>query len=260
MTEFLIFFGKITYVTLIISSVIFGISIAVDLWINVTIKNINKETDFNFGKIKDEETKNLVISKIDNANTKFVDFLKESKKIDKQKTRNKIRKFFKLKEKKVDKTTLNAKDILIELAKGVYEPFSNVNGVNRGYLSFTEEEIFTTLKLLIERVEKIFNSSNVIWLKTLKVSTLLQIYNVRGAIKNNLFITVSLSLINFFMWFGRVFSPVSISKYFLKTINSQNLSGLISYSVVNILGKELAVLYKENRLKSESLTKENKIA
>ena len=149
MTEFLMVFGKITYITLIISSVIFGISLAVDLWVNATIKNINKETDFNFKKIKDEETKKIVISKIDNANTKFGDFLKESKKINKQKTKNKIRRFFKLKEKRVDKTTLNAKDILIELAKGVYEPFSNVNGVNRGYLSFTEEEIFATLEEMV---------------------------------------------------------------------------------------------------------------
>ena len=75
-----------------------------------------------------------------------------------------------------------------------------------------------------------------------------------------LWVVAILKVINFFMWFGRVFSPVALGKYYVKNLSSQGLNMLIYGTIVEIVGKELAVIYKKQKIVEKSNNKNIKTA
>ncbi len=132
----------------------------------------------------------------------------------------------------------------------MYKPFSVQNGKERGYLSFTKNEIFKIFHSLLRRIDEILSKSGVSWVKNVKVSLLANGVSVYASYKNfveKLWVSLIIKTINFFMWFFRVFSPVSITKYFIKDLSNQNLSFLVYDTIVELAGKELAVIYKVER-------------
>lgn len=249
MIDFILSF---TYVLLIITSVFFGISIAVNLWLSSTVKNVQKEVDKNYKKIDNEEQRIVLDRAIYRAKQDFNEYLASAKKIKKIENRNKIRKVFKLKQKSVPKNEYDVKLIFNELLKGIYFPFDNGDKNFRGYLSFTEREIFNILKALNKRLEEIFSSSKIIWLSSIKISFIAECifyYKKFENIKNKVWVVILLNVINFFMWFGKLLSPTALSKYYIKSISGDSLSSLLYTTAVEIVGKELAVIYKEQRFK-----------
>ncbi len=249
MIDFILSF---TYIFLIVGSVFFGISIGVNLWLSSTVKNVQKEVDNNFKKIDDEETVKLLSKAINKAKSDFSSYIRLSKKIQKVEKSNKVRRFFKLQEKPVPENLYDLKSIFNELLKGVYYPFENKSEDFRGYLSFSEREVFNILKALNKRLEEIFSSSKIIWLNSIKISFILECVLFSQEItnfKNKVGVAIILSLINFFMWFGKVISPTALSKYYIKSISGDSLNSLIYSTVVEVVGKELAVIYKEQRFK-----------
>ena len=254
MTEIFEFILSLTYTFLIVSSVIFGISIGVNIWLSNTVKNVQKEVDKNFSKIDDLEKSKIIENAINKAKLDFNNYVKISKKIERIKKRNKIRKFFKLKEKLLPVNPYDVKLIFNELLLGVYYPFEEDGDEYRGYLSFTEKEIFNVLKSLNKRLGEIFLSSKIVWLSSIKISFIVECVMLSKQImnfKNKIWVSIILTLLNFFMWFGKLLSPTAISKYYVKSISGDSLNSLLYSTAVEVIGKELAVIYKEQRFTLE---------
>lgn len=248
MIEFLNFILPFVYVFLVLGSVIFGISLAVNLWVHNTVSKIRKEADKNFtSSLTYSEMKDVFFA-IETAKKGYCNYIEESKKIKKNKS------------KKIEFNSENTpalSSVFLALIKDVYKPFSISNGKERGYLSFTKNEIFSVLRTLLKRLDEILSKSGVSWLKNVKISILASGISVYVSYKNfaeKIWVAFIFKAVNFFMWFLRIFSPVSLTKYLVKNFTSQNLSLLIYDTIVEVVGKELAVVYKNER-KQE--TKEN---
>lgn len=242
------YFTKISFVFLIVMSVIFGVSVGMRKYIASVIKKVRKNSDVNYKKLTDEETEvcNVAISE---AKKEYDVFLKESKKIKKFENRNKIRKIFRLKEKPIPEKSVQIKEIIVTLAGGVAEPFLGYRGKKkRGFLSFSEREIFTVLKTLKIRLKEILDSADVEYLKDVKISFVLNIVGFAGKfgkIKDNGIYVLGFKTVNFFLWFTRFLSPTGIGKYLVNDISGDNLQTLIADAFIDIVGQELAVIYKE---------------
>ncbi len=253
MHEFLYYFSKISYVTFIIGSVFFGMSIAFNLYLKGVIKKILKSTNEKFNQIEDKNSKDWCLNSIKNAQIEYVNYLNERAKIARRK-----KSLFSLKKNNKNETTMpntNALNIFTSLAKSVSMPFSFYNDKERGYLSFTEREIFLIAQQLRVRIEEIINSSNVIWLKSLKISFFIECWNLYdGAIKikNKPFVLLFINVLNFFLWFTKFLSPVGVSKYIVSDAFSGGLSSLMSSALIEIAGKELAVIYYDKSKISNS--------
>ena len=247
MVDFLQWFSTFTYVLLIIGSVLFGVSLGVNAWLGSTLKKVNFYEDKNFSKIKCDDQKNEVEKIIASKKKEFALFIKQVKLKNKVVKQNKVRKFFRLTQKQVPEITVDVKSLFIVLAKDVsYEFFTE--GDERGYLSFSEREMFNLLKTLRFRLENILSSTKVFWLKTVKISfliKLLTVYNTTVKFTQKLWFVVITSIINFFMWFARVFSPVGSVKYLVKNISGSGVSSLVFETLIELIGKELAVIYYE---------------
>ena len=134
------------------------------------------------------------------------------------------------------------------------DPFSHYENKDRGYLSFTEREIFAVLDEFRLRLVDIIDSSKVIWLKGLKISFIIECWNIYdGAIKikNRPFILLLASILDFFLWFSKFISPAGMSKYIVSSALGSSLSSLLSTSLIDIAGKELAVIYYEKSKSKE---------
>ena len=239
---------KISFIFLIVMSVIFGVSVAMRKYMASVIKKVRKNSDANYKKLSNEEAE-ICNAAIIKAKSDYSVFLKESKKEKKLKNRNKIRKVFKLKEKPLPEKSVEIKEILVSLAGGVAEPFLGYKGKKkRGFLSFSEREIFTVLKTLKIRLKEIFDSADIEYLKDVKISFILEcagFVGKFGKIKNNGIYILAFKIINFFLWFTRFLSPTGIGKYLVKDIGGDNLQTLIADAFIDIVGQELAVVYKE---------------
>lgn len=244
MQEILYIVGKIMFIVLIVGGVVAGISFAVQILITNILKKINKSSNANYIKIGEEKVK-FCNEIINSSKIEFSELIKENKKIKNQIKRNKIRKFFKLRELKIDEKTNEYHKILLNLFVEIANVFSEKKGKN-GYLRFSETQIFDIAETLLSRVENILNSTGIIWLKYLKISFFMECFSIYGTavkFKDKILVTVFLSTINFFLKFNRLISPVAVSKYALKSIGSESVSTLISNTVISVIGKELAVIY-----------------
>lgn len=242
------YFTKISFIFLIVMSVIFGVSVGMRKYIASVIKKVRKNSDVNYKKLTADEAEvcNAAISK---AKSDYLIFLKEGKVRKKLEKRNKIRKVFRLKEKPLPEKSLQMKEILVTLAGGVAEPFLGYKGKKkRGFLSFSEREIFTVLKTLKIRLKEILDSTDIEYLKDVKISFVLNCVGIVGKfgkIKNNGIYILGFKIVNFFLWFTRFLSPTGVGKYLVNDISGDNLQTLIADAFIDIIGKELAVIYKE---------------
>ncbi len=262
MIEFLNAVAPFVYWFLIVSSVLFGISLAVNRWLFSSIIKVRNESDKNFKKYVSERECERVNFAINVAKTRYATWLLQNEKNKKIIRKNKFRKALKLKDKPLI-NSLSVKDVFVNLLKEVYEPFESLNGRERGYLSFSKNEIFSILNSVTLRVDEILSKSGAKWLKNVKIAVIVKGFNVYSNYKNffsKLWVMIVYNFINFFAWFFRVFSPVSISKYFIKNLSSQNLSTLISDTLIEVIAKELAVIYKNNRAKVEEVKRVVKTA
>ncbi len=258
--EILAIIGKISYVFLIVMSVIFGITLAVQTYVSKSIKRVLINSRENFDKIADKKAKAECLKIINQSKTEIVEFFEINAKNKKIKQNNKVKKAFNGKEIAVSDAETNIKSIFLDLFKSTASVFSFYDGKERGYLSFTEREIFSIINLLRERLEKIVDSSGIFWLKSVNISAFivaLNLYKSFEKFKNKVGVIVIVKLLDFFLWFGRVFSPHAITKYFLKEFAFDNLSLLISKALVEVCGKELAyVYYQKSTLKNNADTNE----
>ncbi len=247
MSEFLYYLSKITYVTFIIGSIFFGMSIAFNLYLKSVIRKVLKNTNQNFNKIQDEESKKVCIESIKNAQIEYVNYLNESARYARLQRKNKMLSLFnKNKVRVIEKPQSNAVSVFTNLAKSVSMPFSFYNNRERGYLSFTEREIFLIAQQLRARLEEIINSSGIIWLKSLKISFFIECWNLYDSaikIKNKPLTLLLINILNFFLWFSKFLSPIGISKYIVSDAFSGGLSSLMSSALIEIAGKELAIIY-----------------
>ena len=258
MVEFLEAVSPVFYVFLIVSSVLFGISLAINVWLVSVIKKVRKTTDKTFNSSMTDVEIERVKSAINTAKLDYFVYVERSRKIKKTNRNNKVKKVFYLKEKPINIAKKDIKSIFLDLIKNVYEPFSVVNGKKRSYLSFSKNEIFTILNTLIKRIDCIASTPEISFIKNIKLSFISEcfyFYGVADKFFNKIWVIITFRLINFFMWFGRVFSPVSLSKYFVKHLSSEGLSYLIYDTMISVVGKELAIIYKNGRTNSENLLK-----
>ena len=238
------------YLFLIVGSVFFGISIAVNFWLAKTINNVRKESDKNFKKYLTDSEQNKVNLAIKSAKIEYSNYNIQKEKNKKINRKNRFKRTLKLKEKPL-LNEFDIKEIFLTFIKDVYSPFSYKNGEERGYLSFSKNEIFSILNLLTLRVDKILSKSGASWIKNVKVSFIvsgIEAYSQYKSFFDKLWVLFAYNFIKFFMWFFRIISPVAISKYFIKNLSSNNLSTIISDTLVEVVGKELAVIYKNNRI------------
>lgn len=261
MREFLTFFTNFTYILFIVGCLFYGISIGVNLYVKSVIRKIDKNTNLRFNKIEDETSKNLCLQSIKSAQIQYLTYLEECNKRKKQIKKNKILSLFSKKTKRVNdvEKPIKSSEIFIDLAKNMASPFSFYENKERGYLSFTEREIFAVLEEFRLRLLDIINSSNVIWLKGVKISFLLECWNLYdGAIqiKNKPLMLLVISIIDFFLWFSKVLSPAGMSKFIISRAMGSSLSSLLSLSIIDVVGKELAVIYYEkSKIKEKELNK-----
>lgn len=259
MRDFLTFFTNFTYVFFIVGCVFYGISIGVNIYVKSVIKRINNSTNARFNTIEDVDSKKFCIDAIKDAQNQYVLYLDESTKRNKINKRNKILSLFGKKSKPINTgyDTSKASDIFINLAKNVAIPFSQYKNGERGYLSFSEREIFAVLEEFRLRLISIIDSSKIIWLKSLKISFLIEcwiVYDGANKIKNRPFILLIASIIDFFLWFSKIINPAGMSKFIVSSALGSSLSALLSTSIIDVAGKELAVIYSE-----KSRAKENEV-
>ena len=259
MRDFLTFFTNFTYVFFIVGCLFYGVSIGVNIYVKSVIKRINKNTNLRFNKIEDDISKNECLASIKDAQSEYIAYLDECKKRKKLINKYKINSLCSKKTKRIDdvENTTKSSDIFINLAKNMANPFSFYENKERGYLSFSEREIFAVLEEFKLRLIDIINSSNIIWLKGIKISFLLECWNLYdGAIqiKNRPFMLFAISIIDFFLWFNKLISPAGMSKFIVSSAMGSSLSSLISLSIIDVIGKELAVIYYEkSKIKEKEL-------
>lgn len=251
MIEFINAVSPFVYLFLIVGSVFFGISIAVNFWLSNAIKKVRKDTDKNFSNNLTGLECERVNFAINTAKISYTAWLLQNSKNKKIIRRNKYRKAFKLKGK-LPLKQVDVKDIFVILLKDVYEALQLDSTLNNGYLSFSKNQIFSTLNSVTSRIDEILSNSGVKWLKNIKIAIIVsgvEFYSNYKSFLGKFWVILVYNFINFFTWFLRIFSPVSISKYFIKNLASQNLSEIISDTLVEIVGKEVAVIYKNKSLK-----------
>ncbi len=245
MQEILSVIGKITFIVLIVGGVFSGISFAVEVLIMRVLKKINKTSNENYSRIN-EENRKICDGIIESSKQEFIEFTKINKE-----NKNKIRKFFKIKELPIKENPTTFLKIFLNLYKQIGNVFAEEKGKN-GYLSFTEKQVFDIVETLLNRVEKIFNSTGIIWFKYIKISFFIECFSIYGTavkFKNKTLIVIVLSVIDFFLKFNRLISPVAVGKYALKSIGADGVSGIISSTLISVIGKELSAIYNDKTQK-----------
>ena len=244
MSEFFKIFSDIVFVFFIVASIFFGFSLAVQSLIVKVIKNINAESDKNYLKVPEDKRLecNELIKKVA---VNLSCLTEEQAQIKKIENNNKIRKFFKLKEKPIPHKKVTVKDIAIAVLDGVAETFYGVTD-SKPHLQFSEREIFKILITLKNRAKDILSSTGIIWLKELPISFFVTCYNLYGAvdkIKNKPFVLLIIKIIDFCLWFTRIISPVSIGKYLVNDVSKNGLNDVINSTLASVIVKELSVIY-----------------
>ena len=251
MPEFMEVFSKITFIFFIITSVFFGFSLAVQSFIIKIIKKIDAESNKNYLKVPASQ-REICDKAIGEVALKLSTLSSEQSEIKKIKNANKIRKFLKMEEKPVTESNVTTKDIAVTVLDGVAVAFYG-NSNLKPHLQFSEREIFKILSTLKTRIKDILTSTDIIWLKELPISFFITCYNVYGMvdkIKNKPLVLLSIKLINFCLWFAKILSPVSISKYLVGDVSKSGLNDVINSTLSSVIVKELAVIYYEKTNKN----------
>ena len=241
MLNFLTVLSNVLYVFFIVSAITFGISLAVKTLLIKTVKKINKESDKNFGKISDIEEKSKCEEIILSLTERYVEHSENVKKIKGLKRKNRVRKFLKLKEYQIPEQTDTAKDIFISTFKDISSCFE----LSGGYLNLSKNELLFMLRALTERVEKILKSSDVIWLKTIKIPFYVEAVKLYSSIekfKLKPSVIIVSYLINFCLSVSRFISPVGATKKLAGSVFDDSFSSLLTSTVISVVGKEWAVL------------------
>ena len=249
-------YGLSTFINVlfIVSAVTFGISLAVKTLLIKTVKNINEESYKNFDTFADFETKFNLLFEIEEVKKRYVKHTEEVAKFKRVERSNKVRSIFKIKEKQLPQINDDLKDIFLSLFSGVSY---KVNG-DGGFLNFSKNELFSMTRTLLDRVEKILNASDVIWLKTIKIPFYIEAIKLYSSIEkftskpSVILITITL---NFFMTITRFFSPVSATKKLAGSIVDDSFSSLLASTVISVIGKEWAVLCYQKALSRGEVVK-----
>lgn len=252
--NFMKIFTEISFIFFAISCFIFGLSLAFNVFLSKTIQKIKKESDNNY-KILNSEQQQKVDEVIKTSKCEFLEYTKQNKERNIQINNNRFLKFFHLKQKPVKEVTISLKDLFSTMLKGVYSSLNEENS-KKTYLTFTERDIFYILNTLKIRLVKLIDSSKIIWLKKLQISVIVysfSLYNKAIKIKNRFLIALSFKILEFISWFARVLSPVSLGKYLLQNYSGESVSEIIASSFIEIIGKELAVIYKNLQEKNYSI-------
>lgn len=247
MPEFLSVLSTVFNVLFIISAITFGISIAVKTLLIQTVKKINKESSKNFDKISDYEIKSNALSEINSLTVRYVKHSQEVQKIKSTNRKNKVRKLLKLKEYKVDVETDNIKDIFLSLFKDISYKIDGKGG----YLNFSKNELFSMIRELLDRVENILDSSKVIWLKSVKISSFVEAIKIYGSIEkftSKPSVILVTCLINFCLSVSNFFSPIGATKKLAGTVLNDSFSSILATAVISVVGKEWAVLCYEKEV------------
>ncbi len=259
MIDFLSLLSNVLYIFLIVSSIIFGLSFAVKFYMIITVKKVVRESSKNFEKIEQNEKisncERLVKEHID----RYVSYSKISKKNNSIKRSNKVRKFFKKKQKSELLKEDTLKDISLSLIKSISAQFEGAGG----YLNYSKNELIEMLKKLCTRLNAIFSSSGIIWLKTVKISSIVHIVELTKTIekfKGKTGVVIASYFIDFCFFISRFISPVGASKKLANNLLGDGLSSLIISAVFNVVGKEWAVLCYEKELARSELKSSKKIA
>ncbi len=241
-------FSEITFYFLLVTSFIFGISLAVNLLISNTFKKIRNESDKNYKQISIEEIEkcNAIIKDVKEDLSQLA---KQTKKKEKIRQNNKFLKFFHLKQKEEIVIEKSFKSILSKLLQDIFNVFKDKKDKSKKtYLSLSERDLFLIAITLKDRLNSLISSAKIIWLKRLPISVVLyclSFYNKAIKVKNKFFVALTLKLIGFFSWFIKIFSPESIWKEIIKNLSGETLEEGIVNSLVEIMAKELCVIYKD---------------
>ncbi|MBR6737821.1 MAG: hypothetical protein IKL82_05615 [Clostridia bacterium] len=245
MNEIIKIISDVLYVIFILSSVTFGVSLAVRTLLVKTVKSVVKESDKNFDKIEDYNKKSKSLEAIENAKIEYLNYLYKSSEIKKRNDKNRVKKLIFKKEIEVEKIG-SQEDIFLSLFKNVAGVYSE----NGSYLSFSKNEIVETLLTLTERLKTILDKTSIIWLKGLNVSVVLyalSIYKRVETFKGNGAVFITLKLLDFCLKVSKLFSPVGASNNLLTSAVDGGISNLISTAVIEVVGKEIASLYSEKQ-------------
>lgn len=247
MDKFIIVLSSVFNALFILSAVAFGISLAVKSLLIKTVKNIDKESSINFDKISDFEIKSNCEKAIEELRLRYKNHTEEVQKINKLKRKNKVRKLLKLTEYDVGEQTDNLKNIFLSLFKDVSYKIDGKGG----YLNFSKNELFSMMRALIERVDRILNSSGIIWLKTVKIPFYVEAIKLYGSIEkftSKPSVILVTYLINFCLAVSRFLSPVGATKKLAGSLLDDSFSSILASTVISVVGKEWAVLCYEKEL------------
>ena len=241
---FLNLFSEITFYLFLVTSIIFGISLAVNLFISNTVKKINVESNKNYKTLTVEEQSkcNEIISDVKKELSLIAKQTKYNKKV---RQNNRFLKFFHLKEKSEIALEKDFKSVIRTSLKDIFNVFGSDG--KKTYLSLSERDLFIIATTLKERLNNLIVSAKIIWLKRLPISVILyslSVYNTAIKIKNKFFIALTLKIINFFSWFAKVLSPASLWKKIVKDLSGESLEEVVTNSLIEITAKELCVIYK----------------
>ena len=238
-------FSEITFYLFLVTSVVFGISLGVNLLISNTVKKIRNESDKKYKTLTSEEQYkcNDIMNDVKVELSNLASQTKTNKKI---RQNNKFLKFFHLKQKREIVIEKDLKSIVRPALQDIFYVFSN--GDKKSYLSLSERDVFILAITLKERLNDLISSAKIIWLKRLPISVILyclSVYNTAIKIKNKFFVALTLKVISFFGWFAKVVSPASLWKKIVNDLSGESLEEVVTNSIIEILVKELCVIYKE---------------
>lgn len=246
-------FDTFLYILIIVGGVLFGISISIMYVVTTSINKIKDNSVSN--KVFDTDYDENIKEIINKAKHFQYIYQYESKLNSKIKNQNKIRKFFKKEEKPLVKLTYSFKDILMYLVFEEYLLFHNTNDQN--YLFFSEKDLYSYAKTVINKVDGLLNSIDSMIIKNIKLSTILTIIDLYGSYNkftDKVGIIILIKVFNFFMTLYRFISPISIIKLLIKRSDQSDLIEVLNDNLLNLIGFELAnILYKESFEKDENL-------
>lgn len=259
MMEFFGVLSKVIYIFFIVSSVLFGLSVAIKFYVMKVAKNIVDESDKNYDKIGDYCLSDKCDKIIKQHALRYDEFAQTEKKNLKIKKQNKVRKFFGLKER----SSIEQTDSLKSISLSLFIEISNCFDCSGGYLNYSKNEIISILKVFIERLNSIFRSSNVIWLKIIKISTLAHIISATKSIeqfKNKTSVIIISAILEFAFSISKILSPVSAGKLLAKNLISSSFSSLLISSTFAVVGKEWAVLCYQKQVLRQGKSGGKKVA
>ena len=254
MIEFLTVLSDILFVFLIVSSVVFGLSFAVKIYLLKTVKKVIRESDKNFDNCVENDKSSMCETIVSNHVERYLVYAEKERLAKKRENSNKIRKVIRLKEKEVTHSEDTLKDISLSLIKSISSEFEGAGG----YLNYSKNELFEMLKKLCSRLNAIFDSSGIIWLKTVKISSIAHLIALTKNIekfKGKTGILILSYFLEFCFFISRFISPVGASKKLVSNVMSNTFSSLTVTAIFTVVSKEWAVLCAEkerSRLKSKS--------